>query len=88
LHRVVCLKSEGDGDGGLFKGILVRYLTLLTLKEDVAAADRDAYTKFLKYNAETLFTKGINRPELMVSPDWKTNHQVQRTLPHKLVVLP
>jgi predicted alpha-1,6-mannanase (GH76 family) len=50
------LKSEGQGDGGLFKGILVRYLTLLTLKEDVAAT----------------FTKGISRPELMVSPDWKT----------------
>ncbi|RYU92141.1 glycosyl hydrolase family 76 [Mucilaginibacter terrigena] len=65
------LKSEGQGDGGLFKGILVRYLTLLTLKDDVPAANRDAYAKFLKYNAETLFTKGISRPDLMVSPDWK-----------------
>jgi len=66
------LKSEGQGDGGLFKGILVRYLTLLTLKEDVAAADRDAYAKFLKYNAETLFAKGILRPDFVASPDWKT----------------
>jgi predicted alpha-1,6-mannanase (GH76 family) len=65
------LKSEGQGDGGLFKGILVRYLTLLTLKEDVAATDRDAYAKFLKYNAETLFVKGIGRPDYMISPDWK-----------------
>jgi predicted alpha-1,6-mannanase (GH76 family) len=65
------LKSEGQGDGGLFKGVLVRYLTLLTLKEDVAAADRDAYAKFLKYNAETLFVKGIGRPDYMISPDWK-----------------
>jgi predicted alpha-1,6-mannanase (GH76 family) len=66
------LKNEGQGDGGLFKGILVRYLTLLTLKEDVAAADRDAYAKFLKYNAETLFAKGILRPDFVASPDWKT----------------
>ncbi|RFZ85072.1 glycosyl hydrolase family 76 [Mucilaginibacter terrenus] len=66
------LKSEGQGDGGLFKGILVRYLTLLTLKEDVASTDRDAYAKFLKYNAETLFAKGISRPDYLVSPDWKT----------------
>nr|WP_082855814.1 glycoside hydrolase family 76 protein [Mucilaginibacter sp. L294] len=65
------LKSEGDGDGGLFKGILVRYLTLLILKEDVSATDRDAYAKFLKYNAETLFTKGILRPDFVASPDWK-----------------
>ncbi|QHS56920.1 glycosyl hydrolase family 76 [Mucilaginibacter sp. 14171R-50] len=66
------LRNEGQGDGGLFKGILVRYLTLLTLKDDVAAADREAYAKFLKYNAETLFVKGISRPDLMVSPDWKS----------------
>ena len=65
------LKSEGQGDGGLFKGILVRYLTLLTLKEDVSPTDRAAYAKFLKYNAETLFVKGISRPDFMVSPDWK-----------------
>lgn len=66
------LKGEGQGDGGLFKGILVRYLTLLTLKEDVSSTDREAYAKFLKYNAETLFAKGISRPDFMVSPDWKT----------------
>jgi predicted alpha-1,6-mannanase (GH76 family) len=65
------LKSEGQGDGGLFKGILVRYLTLLTLKEDVSSTDREAYAKFLKYNAETLFVKGIGRPDFMISPDWK-----------------
>jgi predicted alpha-1,6-mannanase (GH76 family) len=66
------LKNEGQGDGGLFKGILVRYLTLLALKDDVAQTDRDAYVAFLKYNAETLFAKGISRPDFMVSPDWKT----------------
>ncbi|MFD0793913.1 glycoside hydrolase family 76 protein [Mucilaginibacter litoreus] len=66
------LKNEGQGDGGLFKGILVRYLTLLTLKDDVPSAKRDAYATFLKYNAETLFAKGISRPDFMVSPDWKT----------------
>ncbi|WP_158557059.1 glycoside hydrolase family 76 protein [Mucilaginibacter conchicola] len=66
------LKNEGQGDGGLFKGILVRYLTLLTLKEDVPSATRDNYAAFLKYNAETLFAKGIGRPDFMVSPDWKT----------------
>jgi predicted alpha-1,6-mannanase (GH76 family) len=66
------LKSEGQGDGGLFKGIFVRYLTQLILNADVPATNRDAYVKFLKYNAETLFTQGISRPQLMVSPDWKS----------------
>ena len=66
------LKSEGQGDGGLFKGILVRYLTLLIEEPAVGTTDRDAYVKFLKYNAQTLYTKGISRPALFVSPDWKS----------------
>lgn len=65
------LKSEGQGDGGLFKAILVRYMTLLINSPDIGSTERDAYVKFLKYNAQTLYTKGIKRPGLMVSPDWK-----------------
>lgn len=66
------LKSEGQGDGGLFKGILVRYLTLLIQEPAVSDNDRNAYIKFLKYNAQTLYTQGISRPALFVSPDWKS----------------
>jgi predicted alpha-1,6-mannanase (GH76 family) len=66
------LKSEGQGDGGLFKGILVRYLTLLIQSPDITPANKDAYVKFLKYNAQTLFAKGISRPDMRVSPDWKS----------------
>ncbi|MBL4676587.1 MAG: hypothetical protein JKY70_10345 [Mucilaginibacter sp.] len=66
------LRNEGQGDGGLFKGILVRYLTLLTLKDAVPATTRDTYAAFLKYNSETLFAKGISRPDFFVGSDWKT----------------
>ncbi|GGB03912.1 glycoside hydrolase family 76 protein [Mucilaginibacter rubeus] len=65
------LKSEGQGDGGLFKGILIRYLTLLALDPDIAETDRTKFISFLKFNAETLYTAGIERPSLMISPDWK-----------------
>jgi len=65
------LKSEGQGDGGLFKGILIRYLTLLALDPDVSEADKTKFISFLKFNAETLYTAGIERPSLMISADWK-----------------
>ncbi|MEO3406439.1 glycoside hydrolase family 76 protein [Mucilaginibacter sp. CAU 1740] len=65
------LKSEGQGDGGLFKGILVRYMTLLALDADVNEADRTKLITFLKFNAETLYTQAIERPSFMISPDWK-----------------
>lgn len=64
------LKSEGQGDGGLFKGIAIRYLTLLVELNDLDAADKTKYSAFLQKNAQSLYVKGIARPSLMTSPDW------------------
>jgi hypothetical protein len=50
----------------------VRYLTLLIQSPDITPSNKDAYVKFLKYNAQTLFVKGISRPDMRVSPDWKS----------------
>jgi len=66
------LKSEGQGDGGLFKGVAVRYLTELTELTALDATDRAKYATFLQRNAQTLYYKGIARPSLMISPDWTT----------------
>ena len=63
-------KSEGQGDGGLFKGVAVRYLTLLTELTDLDATDKAKYASFLQKNAQSLYVKGIARPSLMISPDW------------------
>jgi predicted alpha-1,6-mannanase (GH76 family) len=64
------LKDEGQGDGGLFKGVFVRYLTSLINLQELPAADRDKFVSFLKFNAQTLYTKGISRPALAVSSAW------------------
>ncbi|RYY36656.1 MAG: glycosyl hydrolase family 76 [Sphingobacteriaceae bacterium] len=64
------LKGEGGGDGGLFKGVLIRYFTILAQEPDVPAIERNELVKFLKFNAQTLYTNGIARPGLTISPDW------------------
>jgi len=64
------LKDEGQGDGGLFKGVFVRYLTLLINTPDLSAADRDKFVSFLKFNAQTLYSKGIARPSLSAGSAW------------------
>lgn len=64
------MKDEGQGDGGLFKGVWVRYLSLLINEPDVPAADKDKLIKFMKYNAQTLYKQGISRPGLSISPAW------------------
>ena len=64
------LKSEGQGDGGLFKGVAVRYLTELVELTALDETDRTKYATFMQRNAQTLYYKGIARPSLMISPDW------------------
>jgi predicted alpha-1,6-mannanase (GH76 family) len=78
------LKDEGQGDGGLFKGIFVRYLTLLINTPDLPAPDRDKFLSFLKFNAQTLYTKGISRPALAVSPAWNKAASAQTDLTTQL----
>ena len=64
------LRDEGQGDGGLFKGILIRYLTELILAADLPQADRADFVRFLQFNGETLYTEGIKRPGMVVGPNW------------------
>jgi predicted alpha-1,6-mannanase (GH76 family) len=63
-------KNEGQGDGGLFKSIAVRYMVQLVELPDLDAADRANYSAFLQRNAQSLYIKGIARPSLLASPDW------------------
>jgi predicted alpha-1,6-mannanase (GH76 family) len=64
------MRDEGGGDGGLFKGILVRYLTLLATDTNVPAANRERYINFLKFNAETLWRSGTTKPRVVYGTNW------------------
>ena len=66
------LRNENQGDGGLFKGILVRYFTDLIQEPDLADSDREKYVEFLQFNAETFYSRGISRPSMLSSPDWRS----------------
>ncbi|MDR0414090.1 MAG: AGE family epimerase/isomerase [Prevotellaceae bacterium] len=63
------LRKVGDGDGGLFNGIFIRYFTKLIQVEDLEEATRKRYLQFMQHNAETLWTKGKSKEHLF-SPDW------------------
>lgn len=66
------LKSEGDGDGGLFKGIFIRYFAQLILNPDLDAAIKKRYMQFFEHNAETLWKEGTNKQLVLYGPYWKT----------------
>lgn len=65
------LKDEGGGDGGLFKGVFIRYFTQLILLPDLPEATRKRYVTFLKYNAETLWAGGTNKSKVLFGSYWK-----------------
>lgn len=78
------LRDEGQGDGGLFKGILVRYFTELIEEPSINSTDRESFVKFLKFNAETFYKKGIRRPAMLSSQNWNAAPSAQTDLTTQL----
>ncbi|MBC7849529.1 MAG: glycosyl hydrolase family 76 [Chitinophagaceae bacterium] len=66
------LRNEGGGDGGLFKGVLVRYLTRFIIEGQLTPAVKTQYINFLKSNAEKLWSKGTNKNYVLFGSDWVT----------------
>ena len=66
------LKIEGNGDGGLFKGVFIRYFTQLILLPDLDASIKKRYIAFFKLNSETLWRMGTNKQLVLFSNYWKT----------------
>jgi predicted alpha-1,6-mannanase (GH76 family) len=66
------MRSGDNGDGGLFSGIGVRYLTLLVLNPNLSSSAREKYVAYLTNNAKTPWLKGTERPKVIFNRDWKT----------------
>lgn len=78
------LKSEGTGDGGLFKGIFIRYFTDLIQQDRLDATARKRYIQFIEHNATTLWTKGTNKAKVLFGPDWKIRPESSTGLTEQL----
>ena len=58
-------KNEGDGDGGMFKGILIRYLVqLYEVNKDKSISD------YILANAKILEHSGVAPDIGLIGPDW------------------
>lgn len=64
------LKDEGGGDGGLFKGIFVRYFNRLIIEGGLEAGKKTTYINFLRRCGETLWSKGTNKDYVLFGSDW------------------
>lgn len=66
------LKGENSGDGGLFKGIFIRYMVQLLMKGGLDDYTKELYAKYLVANGTSLYTKAIRLPEHTFGTDWAT----------------
>jgi predicted alpha-1,6-mannanase (GH76 family) len=73
------LKSEGAGDGGLFKGIFIRYFTQLILSDGLDESTRKRYIHFLKHNGTVLWNEGTDKQQVLFGTYWKTKPSNGRT---------
>lgn len=65
------LKDEGNGDGGLFKGIFIRYFAELIQQDRLEASTARRYIQFLEQNAETLWQSGTSKPAVLFGTNWQ-----------------
>lgn len=65
------LRDEGGGDGGLFKGVFVRYFTELIQAPGMLSSNKTKYVNYLKHNAETLWNVGTDKSYLLYGSYWK-----------------
>lgn len=64
------LKGENSGDGGLFKGIFIRYLAQLTSNPDLEEFTRETYLRYIDKNAKSLWSKATLKPETLFGHTW------------------
>lgn len=75
------LRDEGNGDGGLFKGIFMRYYLPLLSEPALEEPYRKKFTTFFNNNAEVLWRKGTNKRSMLYGTNWAitNNGNVQLT---------
>ncbi len=65
------LRESGWADGGMFKGIFIRYLTDWILSGYLDSDRQYRYAQYVVENARSLCNCALQLPNLKVMPDWK-----------------
>lgn len=64
------LKDEGGGDGGLFKGVFIRYFAKLIIDGDLASDKKKGYIDFMVKNGQSLWSKATNKSLILFNTAW------------------
>lgn len=66
------MREQGGGDGGLFKGIYIRYITEWVVSGKLDPERQYRYAKYLVENAKSLYIASLIKPDWKVMPCWQS----------------
>lgn len=66
------MREQGDGDGGLFKGIFIRYIAEWILSGKLDSERQYRYAKYFVENAKSLYMSSLIKPDYQVMPCWRS----------------
>lgn len=66
------MREQGYGDGGLFKGIYIRYIAEWVASGLLDSERQFRYAKYLVENAKSLYLSSLIKPDFKVMPCWKS----------------
>lgn len=64
------MREQGPGDGGLFKGIYIRYITEWVVSGKLDAERQYRYAKYLVENAKSLYQAALIKPSYKIMASW------------------
>lgn len=65
------MRESGSSDGGLFKGIYIRYIAEWVTSGLLDKERQYRYAKYLVENAKSLYLGALHKPDYTVMPNWK-----------------
>lgn len=67
---VFFLNENGQGDGGLFKGIFAKAFADFVRMGNLSASQRDRYLQVIHYTGNYAWNKAVNKSNFLIGPDW------------------
>jgi hypothetical protein len=69
---VFFLNENGQGDGGLFKGIFAKYFTAFIRRGNLTQAQKDRYMRMIYFTGNYVWNNAVNKTNYLINSDWST----------------
>jgi predicted alpha-1,6-mannanase (GH76 family) len=69
---VFFVNENGQGDGGLFKGIFAKWFIEFVRMGNLTQAQKDRYLGVINYTSNYVWANAVNKSNFLINPDWNS----------------